>query len=60
MLRKPIFAGLLMLITGYAQAECYNDGNKQAPPLTADLSETFTVRQKPPSILIPATAGIQL
>lgn len=42
MLRKThFFAGLLMLITGYAQAECYNDGNKQAPPLTADLSETF-------------------
>ncbi|MEQ4788055.1 fimbrial protein [Morganella morganii] len=42
MLRKThFFAGLLMLLTGYAQAECYNDGNKQAPPLTADLSETF-------------------
>ena len=42
MLRKtPLFTGLLMLIAGYAQAECTNDGNKQAPPLIADLSETF-------------------
>lgn len=42
MLRKSyFFTGLLMLGAGYAQAECYNDGNKQAAPLTADLSETF-------------------
>ncbi|HCT4929641.1 TPA: fimbrial protein [Morganella morganii] len=42
MLRKSyLFTALLVLLTGYAQAECTNDGNKQAPPLIADLSETF-------------------
>lgn len=42
MLRKCyFFTALLMLLTSYAQAECSNTGNKQAPPLSVDLSETF-------------------